>query len=83
MPRIERAAAAAAERAINDLIDEVQGETTREKMQAILTRVDQLPADALETLFLRRPVMADALRRLLRRIEIEEDDGQWEYLARF
>ncbi|KAI8949794.1 hypothetical protein F4801DRAFT_551638 [Xylaria longipes] len=81
LPRIERAAAEAAEREIDRLIDSAGGETTREKMQAILARVNELTEDELETLFLRSAVMASALRTVLRKVELEDAVAQWEDLA--
>ncbi|KAI3317390.1 hypothetical protein HD806DRAFT_515345 [Xylariaceae sp. AK1471] len=81
LPRIERAAADAAEREVDKFVEEAKGETIREKMQNILIRVHELPDAELETLFLRREVMTYALRRLLRRIELEEADGEWEDVA--
>ncbi|KAI0542802.1 hypothetical protein GGR58DRAFT_522880 [Xylaria digitata] len=81
LPRIEQAAAAAAEREIDKLIESASGETTREKIQAILSRVDQLPEGDLENLFLRSEVMAMALRAVLRRVELEEAVGEWEDLG--
>jgi acyl-CoA reductase-like NAD-dependent aldehyde dehydrogenase len=80
-PRIERAAAEAAAREVDKFIEAAQGETVREKMQNILIRVHELPDAELETLFLRRQVMTDALRRLLRRVELEEADGDWQDIA--
>ncbi|KAF2967041.1 hypothetical protein GQX73_g6549 [Xylaria multiplex] len=81
LPRIEQAAAAAAEREIDKLIEAANGETTREKIQAILSRVDTLPEGDLDNLFLRSDVMATALRTVLRRAELEEAVGEWEDLA--
>ncbi|TGJ79248.1 hypothetical protein E0Z10_g9516 [Xylaria hypoxylon] len=81
LPRIEQAAAEAAEREIDRLIESTSGETTREKIQAILVRVNELPEDDLENLFLRSEIMATALRTVLRRVELEEAVGQWEDLA--
>ncbi|KAI1750492.1 hypothetical protein F4782DRAFT_532395 [Xylaria castorea] len=44
----------------------------REKVQAILTRVSELPKDKLETPFLRSAVMGSALRTALRKVELED-----------
>ncbi|KAI1827636.1 hypothetical protein F4861DRAFT_492046 [Xylaria intraflava] len=79
LPRIQESAAKAAEQELDKFIEAARGETTREKLQAILSRVQELPGDALETLFLRRSVMASALRRVLQRVEIEDAvDNEWE-----
>ncbi|KAI8631604.1 hypothetical protein F5Y19DRAFT_493478 [Xylariaceae sp. FL1651] len=82
LPRIERAAAEAAEREVNKLIEDAQGESVPEKIQAILGRAQELPDDALETLFLRRSAMTDALKRLLHKIQLEDADNEWEDLGR-
>ncbi|KAI0873266.1 hypothetical protein GGS24DRAFT_517795 [Hypoxylon argillaceum] len=81
LPRVERVAAEAAEREIDRLIEAADGETAREKMQAILGRVSSLSDGELETLFLRSAVMASVLRRVLRRAEMEEEAAGWEDLA--
>ncbi|KAI0418987.1 hypothetical protein F5X98DRAFT_335780 [Xylaria grammica] len=81
LPRIEQAAGEAAGRELDKLIEAANGETTREKIQAVLSRVDELQEDDLENLFLRSVVMARALRTILRRVELEEAVAQWEDLA--
>ncbi|KAI1419759.1 hypothetical protein F5Y12DRAFT_792789 [Xylaria sp. FL1777] len=81
LPRLERIAAEAAEREMDKLIESARGETTREKIHAILARVNELPEEELETLFLRNGVMAAALRTVLRRVEVEEAVAQWEDIA--
>ncbi|KAI1432508.1 hypothetical protein GGR50DRAFT_591915 [Xylaria sp. CBS 124048] len=78
LPQLQTAASRAAEREIDKFIEAAHGETVGEKMQAILVRVPELPPAALETLFLRRPVMADALRRVLARVEAEDAVNEWE-----
>ncbi|KAI0111143.1 hypothetical protein GGR51DRAFT_557549 [Nemania sp. FL0031] len=77
LPQIERVAAAAAEREIDRLIESTRGETTREKIQAILGRINQCSEEELETLFTRSAVMATALRTVLRKAEMEDAVEQW------
>ncbi|KAI1127234.1 hypothetical protein F5Y10DRAFT_266307 [Nemania abortiva] len=80
LPQVERVAAAAAEREIDRLIESAAGETTREKIQAILGRINELSEDELETVFLRNSVMATALRTVLQKAELEDALAQWEDL---
>ncbi|KAI2627181.1 hypothetical protein GGS21DRAFT_257576 [Xylaria nigripes] len=81
VPWIQHIAVRAAEREVDRLSGTMRSETTSDKIQAVLTRVQELPDDALETLFLRRSVMIDALRRVMRRVEVEDACAEWEDVA--
>ncbi|KAI1260382.1 hypothetical protein F5Y18DRAFT_432330 [Xylariaceae sp. FL1019] len=80
-PRLQRLAREAAEQEFDRMIESALGETTEQKIQAVLSRVQDLEDEDLEDLFLRRSTMAVVLRRLLERIEQLEEENEWEDLG--
>ncbi|KAI0441617.1 hypothetical protein F4803DRAFT_551869 [Xylaria telfairii] len=69
LPQIKQAIASATEREVNKPIKAASSETPREKIQAILTRIEELSEDELKTLFLRSAGMTRALQTVVRTIQ--------------